>query len=550
MTTLSDTEWTELKGQAAEIIASAGYDVNEDNLDDARWLVENGLPLTADSFGSLKDLKTIQSGSDKEDALDKIVEGLKEGILPGNASLRPDKDYKALVQDIRGISDEAVSRAVKEGSDITLRGLLKLQAGLSDGPETVAEKAAASIGDPTENEPAQAEKARKEEPSEDARDIKEAAELGQEDKNNSSAAIQDNYKDAAYEEVRARRQLEEIRLKMTTEAAARLDKMGIHPDTEQLEKVVESLRALEDNYYKGLLQEADLQESAENIQLLKDTTVSVEQLRYLPGAVLGSTLSEQDSQTIPGLLGEGAVLSAQYAKAGEAYETLMTVPNAEYGDSIRKAFQNAGSLMEELGIENTLDNQRAVRILGYNQMEINEESVGQVKAYDAEVTGLIRSLHPAVTVRLIKEGINPLNMPITELNTEIDRIKEEQGITSEDKFSSYLQKLEKTDSITGEERKAYIGIYRLLYNVEKSDGAALGAVIKSGREITLNSLLTAVRTEKKGSIDSVINDEFGTLEGLEKNAESITEQTGAVFAREEETGGKNGRTGRVSGTYP
>ena len=53
------------------------------------------------------------------------------------------------------------------------------------------------------------------------------------------------------------------------------------------------------------------------------------------------------------------------------YEALFTIPRAEYGDSIRKAFSNMYSLMEEMGIENTEYNQRAIRILGYNRMVIN-----------------------------------------------------------------------------------------------------------------------------------------------------------------------------------
>jgi hypothetical protein len=127
-------------------------------------------------------------------------------------------------------------------------------------------------------------------------------------------------------------------------------------------------------------------------------------------------------------------------------------------------------------------------------------------------------------------------MPIKDLNEAIDQIKEEQGITSDEKFGTYLRQLDKTDSISPEERKAYIGIYRLLYNVEKTDGAALGAVIKADREITLSSLLSAVRTGKKGSMDAIINDDFGTLEGLNKSSETITDQIASAFASGEEPG--------------
>lgn len=331
-------------------------------------------------------------------------------------------------------------------------------------------------------------------------------------------------RDSLYEEIKARRQLEEIRLKMTLEVASKLEGKGFKIETESLEKVVDALRELENKYYVERLKEADVEVTEASINTLRETTESITRLAYMPSYVLGSTLAERNTLTIPGLLEEGGKLQAELVKAGAAYETLMTVPNPEYGDSIKKAFANADSLLAELNLENTEANQRAVRILGYNQMEITEESIQQVKAYDMQVSTLIKNLHPAVTVRMIKEGINPLEMSINELNQTIDRIKEEQGITSEEKYSTFLRRLEKTEGISEEDRKAYIGIYRLLYNIEKSDGAALGAVIKAGQEVSLDNLLTAIRTHKKGRLDAVIDDEFGTLEGISKGKESIADQ--------------------------
>ena len=110
-------------------------------------------------------------------------------------------------------------------------------------------------------------------------------------------------------------------------------------------------------------------------------------------------------------------------------------------------------------------------------------------------------------------------------------LEKEQGITSSDKFSTYLRKLRELNQISPEERKAYIGIYRLLHNIEKTDGATLGAVIKSGVEVTLDHLLMAVRTYRKGSMDTIINDEFGTLQSLSYDGETITEQLRAPLKK-------------------
>ncbi len=483
-TELTTKEWTELEGQVKEIILEAGYEVNSENLSDARWLLENELPLTEKTFTYKKKLGEIKANTDTGMVLDRILEGMKSGTVPKDVTLDTQSipALEDIITGLNSIGEEAITYAIQEKLELNIKNLVTVQEDLSSGEITV-------------------DKAKQED-----------------------AAVYDAEVPDEYEEVKAQRQLEEIRLKMTLEAAGRMEKKGIHIETERLEKVVEELRKLEDSYYKKLLSEAEVESTSEALQTLRTTTQNVAQLKVLPCALLGATLSDRATQTLTGLITSGTKLIADYEKAGTAYETMATVPNTEYGDSIRKAFSNMESLLSELSIENTQANQRAVRILGYNSMEITQEAINQVKAYDKEVTSVMQNLHPAVTVRMIKEGINPLSMPIDELNTAIDRMKEEQGISSEDKFSTYLHKLEKENGITPQERKAYIGVYRLLYNVEKSDGAALGAVIKANQEVTLSHLLTAVQTGRRGRVSAAVDDEFGMLTELNRNKESIAEQ--------------------------
>jgi hypothetical protein len=501
---LSDKVWNELENQIKNVIHSAGYEADEKNLQDAKWLIENQLPLTAESFTYKKNLEEMKSGTDKNDVFNKMVEGMKRGVNPKDVSLEPEKlsTGEELLKKIASISDEAVTEAVKSGEELTVRRLATIQEGLDAGQKTRTTDVGSVSEAGTEGN-------------------HKAAEAGNYEAEDTELTVT---KDYSYDELRAKRQLEEIRLKMTLEAANRLEKKGFPIETEELEKVVTELRRLEDNYYKNRLKEAEADTSDVAVQRLKDTTQGIEALRNMPCAILGSTLPLQSTQTINGLISEGNRLQAEYAKAGEAYETLSTVPNAEYGDSLKKAFANAGTLLTQLHLEDTQANQRAVRILGYNQMEISKESINSVKAYDHQVTSLINNLHPAVTVRLIKEGINPLNIPIDELNSRIDQLKEEQGITSEDKYSNFLRNLEKQNGINEDERKAYIGIYRLLYNINKSDGAALGAVLKADQEVTLGNLLTAVSTDKKGGINAAVKDDFGTLQSLSRNRDTIGEQ--------------------------
>lgn len=568
---ISDKAWGELENQVNEVIRGTGFEVNPENLETARWIIENKLPLTTDTFTYKKELDAMKASTNQETFLNRMVEGMKKGLNPKDVSLTDHKELSAeqIIADINSIRPETITEAVKSQTELTIKQLLSLQA--KQLPPDTGSRINSEL--PVENTTIRKEdsssgsfpghaRVTSSEVHQNPTDIDDAETASVEaDRNATDHDIQasenhaanqesDGYGSeegqdrSAYEEIKARRQLEEIRLKMTLDAASQLEKKGFSIETQQLEKVVEALRDLENNYYKEMLKEADAEVTDLSVQTLKETTQSLEKLRYIPSYVLGSTLSERNTQTILGLLEEGNKLQAELAKAGAAYETLMTVPNRGYGDSIQKAFANADSLLSELNMEPTQSNQRAVRILGYNRMEISEESIQKVKAYDLQVTTLIQNLHPAVTVRMIKEGMNPLDMTMQELNETVDIMRENQGITSEEKYSTFLRKLEKTDGITEEERKAYIGIYRLLYNVEKSDGAALGAVIKAEQEVTLENLLTALQTSKKGRLDQVINDEFGVLNSISRGSESMADQL-STFTNNKEQSNKEANKDEV-----
>lgn len=136
-------------------------------------------------------------------------------------------------------------------------------------------------------------------------------------------------------------------------------------------------------------------------------------------------------------------------------------------------------ILNDLGMELTDENRRAVRILGYNSIDITRDSVLTMKAADEEVQRVFKNMTPAVVTQMIKRGINPLEMDFTSLNQEAESIKsEELGGEDNRKFSEYLWKMEQNHEISEEERSSYIGIYRLIRQVENTDGAAIGALIQ------------------------------------------------------------------------
>ena len=126
----------------------------------------------------------------------------------------------------------------------------------------------------------------------------------------------------------------------------------------------------------------------------------------------------------------------------------MTAPRADLGDSIQKAFRNVDDILNDIGLEATEANQRAVRILGYNQIEITQESVAEMKAADEQVQRVFRNLTPATVTEMIRRGIDPLDMDFSTLNATAEQIKKETGANDERGFGEFLWKLERTEGIS------------------------------------------------------------------------------------------------------
>lgn len=333
--------------------------------------------------------------------------------------------------------------------------------------------------------------------------------------------------DTSIQAIAARRQLEEIRLMMTAEAGLSLLRKGIEISTEDLEQLVEELKRQEQEYYQKLYASENLEWESEEAELVKQTEQSRQELSempaYLSGAVMAASAAEGSPITMQSSLEAGRSQKAAMEAAGERYEALMTRPNQEYGDSMRKAFRNVDALLEDMGEELNEQNRRCIRILAYNQMELTRENINQIRALDQEYQYLLTNLTPRVALHMIHKKINPLQTEIHELNDQIEEIKQEIGLSEDEKYSEFLWKLEQKSDISQEERAAYIGVYRLLNSVNRQDSAALGALVSQGAEVTLENLLSAARSRKARNMDVKIEDAFGMAQSVFQE-NGITEQ--------------------------
>ena len=468
--------------QVKNVIASAGLEVNDDTIATSKWMLENDIPLTKENLTYAQALRQTELTTSAENVAALAAEAVSEGKSAQDAVILSGYTWMEQAQNavdtVENATDEDLVYIVEKGLPLTL--------------DSLREAAANRVSEST---------------------------------------VQDadgNYTQKGQQLLTARRQLEEIRLAMTAEANYRLLKQGISIDTEPLVKLVEQLKDQENEYYRNLLMSEGVDATKEQVELFGEVDKKVTDMRYVPAYVLG--MKDADVSTINGVHEAGTELKTSFEKASRQYETLMTAPRADLGDSIQKAFRNVDDILNDLGMELTDENRRAVRILGYNSIDITQDSVLTMKAADEEVQRVFKNMTPAVVTQMIKRGINPLEMDFTSLNQEAESIKsEELGGEDNRKFSEYLWKMEQNHEISEEERSSYIGIYRLIRQVENTDGAAIGALIQQGAPLTMKNLLTAVRSEKRSSkMDYSVDYNFEGVSGTSKGS-SITDQIEAAY---------------------
>ena len=489
--------WQQLRPQIEKILEEAGLEVNEGTLASAQWIIEKGIPLTAETAKVLDQLGSLTFPQDEKKVLTAIAAAIADGKSAGEANLADSRSNMEKAAEyaerFAKITDEAVDQTVAEGKELTL---VNLESTMEGSKDTAAYSEQNSGQD---NKPAEG----------NAADYAGTSETP--------------------ESIMARRQLEEARLMMTIEANRKLLESGYAIDTTELEKLVEALKQIEAQQKQLLFGETDADKASEKAAIYAETREKAAEIPFLPIGSVGRFKVTDEDFTLDQVHIEGSTLRNRYEEAQQKYETWMTDPKEDMGDSIQKAFQNADKILEDLEMEISEENRRAVRILGYNQMELTRENIESVRASDMELHRVIDKMTPAAVLQTIRDGKNPLEMTIPELNEYLDSIPYAREQEAE-KYSKFLYKLDKNKAITQEERTAYIGIYRMFRQFEKTDDAAVGALVNMGVDLSFKNMLSAVRSSKRAGMDFMIDDAFAGIDAVEKGM-SITAQIESGFRK-------------------
>ena len=432
----TDADIESLSPQIEKIISDAGLSVNEQTINEAKWLINKDIPLTKENLTNLENLESVSFPLNTETVALSAASALAEG---------------------------------KNAKD-----------GLLSDPESIHIKAAKFV------------------------------------------------ESLNFDDVAKRRILEETRLILTLEASVSLLKKGINLDTKDLEKLVDDLKQAEKESYAPFLMdndEVDIKKYDDDLTLkldiFKQTVIAIEHVKTAPLSVVGGVAFSEKTPTLNEVAELSDKAKSEFLKAERSYETMMTMPRYDMGDCIKKAFRNVDDILEDLEIEATRLNEKAVRILGYSGMEITEANIEKAVKAEVAVENVITHMTPARTLKMIRDGFNPLDTDIYELSNELLSEDEDTGNT---KYTEFLYKLEKSSEITESEKTAFIGLYRLFRKIEKSDGKLVGDVIKADERLTLSNIISASRSDRQVGTDIKIDDSFGALEKLIAHGESITDQ--------------------------
>lgn len=309
------------------------------------------------------------------------------------------------------------------------------------------------------------------------------------------------------EVIKNQRILAQVRLQMTVEAGYSMLKRGINVETTALSELVDTLKALESKVNREMFGGEDFEEKA---SLYNESRKVIDELPYIPVKTIGVLAKEESTFTLAYVYKAGQAVKEQYEKAATNYETLGTEVRKDLGDDIRKAFANIDDLLRGEGLEPDAINRRAVRILGYAEMEITGENIEEVSARDNELSRVITKMTPAATLELIRNNVNPLEVSLSELEDKLDSMDKKPENAAEN-YAKFICKLERSNDVSEEEKESFIGIYRLLDKIDKSDGKAIGELVKAKADINFKNLLTALRTGKSRGLDFKFDESIGEL---------------------------------------
>lgn len=482
---LSDTEWKELKDQIAGILDKSGMEVNEENLQNAKWLVEHDIQVTAENLLKVAELNQADL-QNTEVIVSNTAFALMMGMSGTEAYITRNwiqtDEISQTMDAIANVSDETIYDIVNDDAVLNAANIKKYQ---------------------------------------DA----DRADQNSDDDQKEKQSRRD-FENPSF--IRARTVIIEARLVMTSSSLLNMQKLGISITYTEISVMLTQTKQNNSDYYASFF-EGQNQPSIDMTNALNSLMDIMKSMSQVPSAVMGEIYRGNMDFTLESVYEESTSLSSSYTKAELAYEAVGTQVRKDLGDNIFKAFESIDNILREAGIDINESSRRAARILGYNQMEITKETVFKMESLMEELDYVRDNLTPKTAAYLVENHVNILNTDIRELNQHLVELNAMIGADQSEDFAKYLWKLEKAGEISEENRNRYVDLYRTLNMVESMDSSSIGAVTLEGAEFTLNNLLSAVKSKNK-AVDIKVDDSVG-LQEVSTEAEDSSSEDIAQFVR-------------------
>jgi hypothetical protein len=485
-------------------ILAAGLSVGDDTLAMARHMLDNDIDLTSENLAYMNGLEGLDMGyyktqEGRDELIDLIVDTMSDGGSAGSTSLMGRQSDISLVADaIRTVNQAGeanVSDVLEHGGELTIKSLREsMEHATTENTDNAIKNVDSEIKN-TDNATANTDNA------------------------------------MSLEQIQGMKSLVEIQILMTADAGLNLVRQGFDIDVMPLAKLADNLRQMELDWIGGELatwDEAGAGSALADVGNADNAASTVAELIYrsqralrdianAPDDVIGElALENEDVEkvTIGEFASFGSSLGEQYRRAGRTYEAVGTQVRADLGDSVGKALkESTEGILSDMGLEDTQANRDAVRIIASTGLELTRANIARVKAAYSTLNSLMDNMEPSSVLSMIRDGINPMDSGIGDVNEYLKSLKESGDEQDKaEKFSKFLYKLDRTKGINEDEREQFIGIYKMMNIFRKDAGKAVGQLIASGRELTMSNLVSAYESRRAAGIDRTVDETTGMAE--------------------------------------
>jgi hypothetical protein len=473
---IDENQWNELKPQVENVIKRAGLEVNDANLSNAKALLDEDLPVTEDNLKYMASLDDIDFSA--ENVAKKTIEAIANGTEPEKAVLTEGKDLYGEVAKALGTLQKLESTNPKlssedENVEDPVSSIINIAQEISDDGIVSLHSLDEAYEKYVANPDAYAKNGENSQNSDGGQQAKDST-----------------------------RVLYEIQILMTAEAGYNLEKNGLDINTVPITTLHENLLAYDKEIFMEELgdQLAHDIDSDEVYSTVYNTREALYDISHAPIDMVGALYKElaySQSESPVTLMSASTSIKVRLSKASEAYETFESTVRSDLGDSVNRAVEaSAGAMLNDMGFEDNRSNREAVSILVKNNMDVNEKNIASIKELKSTLDSIVENMKPETALNMIRNNINPYTADIREVNEYLKTENAKLENASGDKYSEFLYKLDRTDGITADERKQYIGIYKMMNMFTNDAGKAIGALVAQGADITMENLVTAYNSRK------------------------------------------------------